>query len=133
MAKKKSARTFDENGLTSRQSQIVEYIKKCDRAGLTPTIRQIGEKFKIVSLNGVMCHLNALEKKRFISRDKLISRGIKLATRLSGRSVSSEDGKTELDLTQFSGAAGMSVENLAKGVYRITSAVGEIFATITVH
>ena len=36
---------------------------------LPAAIRDIGKEFGIVSPNGVMCHLKALEKKGFINRD----------------------------------------------------------------
>ena len=42
-------------------------------------MREIGERFRISSPNGVMCHLKALEKKGLITRQPNMSRAIQLA------------------------------------------------------
>lgn len=64
--------------LTQRQSDVFSFIQEqCDRRR-PPTIREIGERFGIKSPNGVMAHLNALEMKGFIARDRNESRGIML-------------------------------------------------------
>jgi repressor LexA len=71
--------------LTRRQREILEYIEKMiTERGKPPTIREIGGKFGISSTNGVRAHLEALMKKGYISRQKLISRGIGLARSLAG-------------------------------------------------
>lgn len=71
--------------LTRRQKEILEYIEKMiTEAGKSPTIREIGKKFNISSTNGVRSHLEALMKKGYIKRQKLISRGIDLARSLAG-------------------------------------------------
>ena len=50
--------------LTSRQREVFEFIRdKINGRGYGPTVREIGENFRISSPNGVMCHLKALEKK----------------------------------------------------------------------
>ncbi len=65
--------------LTKRQKEIFEYIEKMiTEFGKSPTIREIGERFSISSTNGVRAHLEALIKKGYIKRQKLISRGIDL-------------------------------------------------------
>lgn len=69
----------DHSKLTKRQDEIFEYIKTCiveDQC--PPTVRQIGTQFGIRSPNGVMCHLKALEKKRYIERVENESRRIKV-------------------------------------------------------
>ncbi len=56
-------------GLTSRQKQILQYIVDyVQREGYPPSIREIGKDFDIGSLRGVTVHLDALERKGFISR-----------------------------------------------------------------
>jgi len=71
--------------LTLRQKEIFEYIEKMiTEFGKSPTIREIGEKFNISSTNGVRTHLEALKKKGYINRQKLISRGIDLMRSLPG-------------------------------------------------
>lgn len=52
---------------------IVETIRDHDRS---PTIREIGDTFGIASTNGVRYHLDALEERGYIRRNKGISRGI---------------------------------------------------------
>lgn len=67
--------------LTERQQQIYEFIReKIDDRGYGPTVREIADRFKIKSPNGVMCHLKALEKKGLITREPNMSRAIQLAT-----------------------------------------------------
>ncbi|MEX0700928.1 MAG: transcriptional repressor LexA [Planctomycetales bacterium] len=65
--------------LTRRQKEIYEFLKdKILNRGYGPTVREIGTKFGIVSPNGVMCHLKALEKKGLITREAHMSRAIQL-------------------------------------------------------
>lgn len=67
--------------LTQRQREVYEFIREKIRSrGYGPTVREIGERFKIKSPNGVMCHLKALEKKELITREPNMSRAIQLAT-----------------------------------------------------
>jgi len=66
--------------LTARQREILEFIREMiERNGLPPTIREIGERFKISSTNGVRAVLSALTQKGYIRRKPLLSRGIELA------------------------------------------------------
>ena len=68
--------------LTPRQREIYEFIRdQIETRGIPPTVRNIGDNFAIKSPNGVMCHLNALEKKQLITRDKRSARGIQLCER----------------------------------------------------
>jgi repressor LexA len=67
--------------LTKRQKSVYEFIRdKIRGRGYGPTVREIGEKFKISSPNGVMCHLRALEKKGLITREPNMSRAIQLSS-----------------------------------------------------
>ena len=66
--------------VTKRQQAVYEFIRdKIRHRGYGPTVREIGEHFKIRSPNGVMCHLKALEKKQLITREPNMSRAIQLA------------------------------------------------------
>src|SRR4051812_50228580 len=66
--------------LTSRQREVFDFIReKITGRGYGPTVRVIGENFRISSPNGVMCHLKALEKKGLISREPNMSRAIQIA------------------------------------------------------
>lgn len=72
------------DSLTDRQSKIFDFIKdRVQSRGYGPTVREIGEHFKISSPNGVMCHLRALEKKGLLNRvrkhDRAIARAIEVA------------------------------------------------------
>ncbi|MDR3689783.1 MAG: transcriptional repressor LexA [Fimbriimonas sp.] len=56
-------------GLTKRQQMILQYILDyVQKEGYPPSIREIGAQFNIGSLRGVTVHLDALERKEFISR-----------------------------------------------------------------
>lgn len=66
---------------TERQMEIYGFIReKIHSRGYGPTVREIGQAFKIRSPNGVVCHLKALERKGLISRGKNMSRAIELVT-----------------------------------------------------
>ncbi|MFN7160715.1 MAG: transcriptional repressor LexA [Candidatus Gracilibacteria bacterium] len=65
-------------GLTSRQATILDFIETYQlKNGYSPKIAEIQEAFEIKSVNGVIKHLRALEKKGFIKRDNT-ARGIAL-------------------------------------------------------
>jgi repressor LexA len=65
--------------LTKRQRKVYDFIRdKIRSRGYGPTVREIGEHFKIRSPNGVVCHLKALEKKGLITREANRSRAIEL-------------------------------------------------------
>jgi repressor LexA len=69
----------DLNVLTERQRDIYDFIKdKIENRGYGPAIREICDAFEIVSPNGVMCHLKALEKKGMIVRAEGLARAIQL-------------------------------------------------------
>src|SRR5262245_46736184 len=69
----------DFSTLTERQREIYDFIKeKIESRGYGPTVREIGNAFKIKSPNGVMCHLKALEKKGLIKREGFSARAIQL-------------------------------------------------------
>lgn len=64
--------------LTERQQRIYDFIQEyqCEH-GFSPKIREIQDSFEIRSVNGVIKHLHALEKKGWIQRDNT-PRGISL-------------------------------------------------------
>jgi repressor LexA len=65
--------------LTSRQKEVFDFIhEKITVRGYGPTVREIGDNFRISSPNGVMCHLKALEKKGLITREPNMSRAIQI-------------------------------------------------------
>src|SRR5579872_2740894 len=69
----------DFSTLTERQREIYDFIReKIESRGYGPTVREIGTAFKIMSPNGVMCHLNALVKKGLILREGRSARAIQL-------------------------------------------------------
>lgn len=63
--------------LNDRAREILTFIQRFRREnGSAPTIREIGEQFRISSTNGVRYYLNLLEKAGHITRTGKISRGI---------------------------------------------------------
>jgi repressor LexA len=65
-------------GLTKRQQDILDFILEyVEGEGYPPSIREIGTRFEIGSLRGVTVHLDALERKGYISRTNT-PRSIKL-------------------------------------------------------
>ncbi len=67
--------------LTERQQSIYDFIETYQvEHGYSPKIKDIQEAFGIKSVNGVIKHLRALEKKEWIERDNT-PRGIQLLGR----------------------------------------------------
>lgn len=65
--------------LTKRQQQIFEFIlSNIAKFGYPPSIPEIQEKFSFKSPNAVQDHLEALERKSYISRRPYKSRGIEV-------------------------------------------------------
>ena len=65
--------------LSDKQQRVLEYIRKeVQESSRPPTIREIGEEFGISSTNGVRYILGVLQKKGYLSRQPLLSRGIEL-------------------------------------------------------
>lgn len=96
--------------LTPRQAEVYEFLKnEILGKGIPPTVREIGDKFGIVSPNGVCCHLKALSKKGLISRAENLSRGITL--------LDKPQRKTELQFRgTFSPASGSKIKLGEKSV-----------------
>ena len=64
--------------LTSRQQEVLDFISHSVKArGYPPTMREIGDHMAIRSTNGVNDHLKALERKGYLRRDDLKSRGLR--------------------------------------------------------
>lgn len=56
--------------ITARQRSVLEFIARyINQHGYSPSIRDIGEALEIKSLRGVTIHLDALERKGYISRE----------------------------------------------------------------
>jgi len=69
----------DQATLTERQRLVVSFIEGHIRQhGFPPTIREIGRHLGIKSTNGVNDHLNALQKKGFLTREEGKSRTLQL-------------------------------------------------------
>jgi len=63
--------------LTPRQAEALEFIRQ-NAAMYGPTIREIAAAMGIRSPNGVVCHLDALERKGLIRRTPMKSRAIEV-------------------------------------------------------
>jgi repressor LexA len=68
--------------LSERQRNILGFLEGFIRENnYPPTIREIGEAVGISSTSVVNYNLNILEKEGYLTRDKIVSRGLKLADR----------------------------------------------------
>jgi repressor LexA len=67
-------------GLTAKQRRVLEVIRQWLRTrGQPPTVREIGNEIGVASSCTVQRHLDALERKGFIKRDRYKYRSIELA------------------------------------------------------
>ena len=67
------------DGLTKKQSEILEYIKEYTlKKNFPPSIREICQAVDLRSTSSVHAHLETLEKKGFIRRDNAKSRTIEI-------------------------------------------------------
>jgi repressor LexA len=74
--------------LSLRQEKILDFIRRFSNDhGFPPTIREIGQDVGISSTSVVNYNLNVLEKKRYLERDKNVSRGLRL-TAVAGQADS---------------------------------------------
>jgi repressor LexA len=65
--------------LTEKQQRILDFVRKFTRENqYPPTIREIGTDVGISSTSVVNYNLNALQREGYITRDRTISRGIRL-------------------------------------------------------
>ena len=66
-------------GLTGKQQRVLDVIKQAMRhSGQPPTVREIGREIGVQSSCTVQRHLDALERKGFISRNRYKYRSIEL-------------------------------------------------------
>lgn len=71
----------DDNKLTKRQQQILDYIRTCiETKHYPPSVREIGEAIGLSSPSTVHAHLNALEAKGYITRDGAKSRSMAITS-----------------------------------------------------
>lgn len=71
-------------GLTSRQRDVLDYIKTCVRTrGYPPSVREIGQAVGLSSTSTVHGHLANLEEKGFIRRDATKPRTIEVIDHLA--------------------------------------------------
>lgn len=72
--------------LTERQKEVLKAIlQSLKQRGFPPTIRELQEELGVVSPRGIICHLQALEKKGYIQRDSS-ARGIRVLMTPEGES-----------------------------------------------
>jgi len=77
-------------GLSERQIKVLDVIREySDEYGYPPTIREIGELVGISSTSVVSYNLNALQNKGYLTRDRDISRGLRLVDSTADREVQS--------------------------------------------
>jgi len=67
------------HAITKRQRQVLEAIHQIiRRTGIPPTVREIGERLGLRSSCTVQRHLEALEKKGFLRRDRTKARSMEI-------------------------------------------------------
>jgi len=69
--------TADPKPLTARQREVLDFIK-ANMHLYSPTIREIAKEFSFRSPQGVVTHLDALERKGWIRRARSRTRGIEV-------------------------------------------------------
>lgn len=68
-----------KRGITARQHEVLTYVSDyIAEHGYPPTLREIASHFGWASSLAAGDHLRALEKKGFITRTPMISRGLAL-------------------------------------------------------
>jgi repressor LexA len=76
--------------LTARQREVLEFITNyIAEKGFPPSVREIGAALEISSLRGVTVHLDAIERKGWIKRERT-SRGIQVLAPMPGRRKGAE-------------------------------------------
>jgi repressor LexA len=84
-----------EKRLSKRQQRILEFLGEyIDDNGYPPSIREIGAAAGISSTSVVSYNLRRLEERGYISRDKEVSRGLKLAS--AGQAQIASDAMVQL-------------------------------------
>jgi repressor LexA len=63
--------------LTDRQREVLDFIK-ANIGFYGPTVREIAAALSITSPNGVVCHLDALQRKGWIKRESNKARAIEV-------------------------------------------------------
>jgi repressor LexA len=85
--------------LSERQKKILNFLDAFTRENeYPPTIREIGAAVGISSTSVVNYNLNVLEKKGYITRDKVVSRGLKLVDRSGSRAARARDDVVNIPL-----------------------------------
>ena len=70
---------MSKENLSSKQEEILNYIKECLlNKGYPPTVREICQAVNLKSTASVQSHLNKIEEKGYIIRDKTKSRTIEI-------------------------------------------------------
>ena len=103
------------NDLTTRQSEIFEFIKKeIEFNGYPPTRSEIAKVFGFKSPNAAEMHLRALEKKGYISIQSGSSRGISIVK--SQQSFENNSGQMPVIGLVAAGSPTLAEENIEKRI-----------------
>jgi repressor LexA len=100
--------------LTDKQQKALQFIQAEIRAkGRPPTLREIGGKIGITSTNGVRYVLDALQRKGYLERSPMLSRGIELTGR-AGAPTPERNGVREIPIIGrvAAGAPLLATENI---------------------
>jgi len=98
--------------LTRRQYDILEFIyRTIEETSRPPTIREIGREFSISSTKGVSDHLDALERKGWITRTSGQARGINLVREKTDKLLGGREGLPIVG-SVVAGGPTLAVENV---------------------
>ena len=106
-----------KTGLSERQINVLHVLESFqEKKGYPPSIREIGKRANISSTSVVNYYLEQLEEMGYISRDKNVSRGVRVLKNASGDMI---------------GAADSAVDALVQGMGKLVSIpiIGRIVAS----
>ena len=111
--------------LTARQREVLDAIREYSvEKGFMPSIRELGKTVGISSLRGVTVHLDALEKKGWIKRERT-SRSIKLLGPVADGGAASPTRLIPLLGTIAAGIPLLAVENVEAYIPVLAEVAGE--------
>jgi DNA-binding MarR family transcriptional regulator len=96
--------------LTGRQQDALDFVVDFTTDnGFPPTLREIGDHMGIRSTNGVNDHLKALERKGYIERKELQSRGIRVVGLETHQQLRERCAQMEAELEELCGGSVVTI------------------------
>ena len=76
--------------LTEKQQEVLDWICEQIQQGASPTLAELSTHFGCAFHTGIACHLVALERKGFITREPRKARSIRISTPISTTGATDE-------------------------------------------